>query len=298
MTLNFNELSELIKGKSKKRIVVAAAEDLAVLKAIKEAAIHQIVTPIFVGDLVQIRKICLDINFDIQDFECISQTNPSLSSVLAVQYVKNGKADILMKGLVSTASLLKAVLDKETGIKETPLLSHVAVFQSPYYPKFLGITDAAMNISPSVDEKITIIENAVNVFHKLGIQCPKVAVVCPLETVNQKIESTVHASTLTAMNNSGQIKNCIIDGPLALDNAVSKEAAEHKGIQSEVAGDADIILTNDLDAGNILYKSLIFLGGAKSAAIICGAKVPIVLTSRADSEESKFYSIVLAALMC
>jgi len=199
-----------------------------------------------------------------------------------------------MKGMVSTSPLLKAVLDKETGLRKEKVLSHIAFFESPYYHKIFGVTDAAMNIAPNLDEKLAIVKNAVEAFHKLGVKTPRVAAIGAVEVVNPKMEATVHAAALTQMNRRGQIKNCIIDGPLALDNAVSKESAEHKGIKSYVAGECDIILVPDINSGNILYKSIVFIGGGISASVIMGAKAPIVLTSRSDSEKSKFLSIALA----
>lgn len=190
---------------------------------------------------------------------------------------------------------MKAVLDKDHGLRKGAIISHVALFESPYYHKLLGITDAAMNVAPSFEDKIGLIKNAIEVFHKLGEPNPKVAVVGAVETVNQRMESTMHAATLSMMNKRQQIKGCIIDGPLALDNAVSKKAAEVKNIESEVAGNVDIVVAPDINGANFLYKALNFLGGASTAAVIMGAKVPIVLTSRADSEKSKFLSISLAA---
>lgn len=292
---SFDELIRGLKNKPKKRIAIAAAEDHAVLMAIKNAVDMGVIEPVLIGSRKKISKICEEIKFDFKSYETIDQEDPAESSRIAVNYIRQKRADLLMKGFVSTAPLLKAVVDKENGIRKNGLLSHVALFESPYYPKLIGVTDAAMNIAPTMEEKINIIQNAVDVFKKLGCLNPKVAVVCPVETVNEKIESTVHAALLTTMCNRNQIKGCIIDGPLALDNAISLEAAEHKGIESDVAGDADILLTHDLNSGNILYKSLIFMGGAKSAAIITGATVPVVLTSRADSEENKLFSIALGA---
>jgi phosphate butyryltransferase len=200
-----------------------------------------------------------------------------------------------MKGLLSTGTLLKAVLDKELGLRKGALLSHVAVFESPYYHKLLGVTDAAMNVEPDLEGKIGIIKNAVEVFHKMGNPNPKVAIVGSVETINPKMEATMHAATISMMNYRKQITGCVIDGPLAIDGAVSKKAAELKNITSDVAGDVDIILAPDINGGNILYKSLNFLGGATAAAVIMGARVPIVLTSRGDTEKSKFLSIALAA---
>ena len=205
------------------------------------------------------------------------------------------QTDALLALLFINRILLKAVLDKQHGLRKGAVLSHVALFESPYYHKLLGVTDAAMNVNPDLMEKIAIIKNAVDVFHGMGNSNPKVAIVGSVETVNPKMEATMHAATISMMNYRKQIKGCIIDGPLAIDGAVSKRAAELKGIESHVAGDVDLILTPDIDGGNILYKSMAFLGGATSAAVIMGAKVPIVLTSRGDTERTKFLSIALAA---
>jgi phosphate butyryltransferase len=187
------------------------------------------------------------------------------------------------------------VLDKEEGLKKRETLSHFALFQTSFYPKLIGVTDAAMNIDPQLNEKISIIENAAEVFHAFGNTKPRVAIIGPVEVVNPKIQSTLDAAIITQMYRRNQITSCVVDGPLALDNAISPEAAKQKKIDSEVAGEADILIAPDLNSGNILYKTMIFLSDAKSAAVILGAKVPIVLTSRADSEESKLYSIALAA---
>jgi phosphate butyryltransferase len=268
-----------------------------VLQAVCKASIENITDPVLIGDKIQIHKILKDLETGSGTFDIIDEPDPELACQMAVSLIKKGDADILMKGLVPSAPFLKAILNKENGIKKQELLSHFAFLEIPTYHKLIGITDAAINISPDLDEKASIIRNAVEVYHRLGMDEPKVAVIGPLEVVNPKIESTLHASMLTLMNKQKQITGCIIDGPLALDNAVSKEAAELKGIQSEVAGDVDIILTPDLDCGNILYKSLVFLGNSTSAAIIMGAVSPVVLTSRADSETNKYMSIVLAAAL-
>ncbi|MGM0550621.1 MAG: bifunctional enoyl-CoA hydratase/phosphate acetyltransferase [Bacteroidota bacterium] len=291
------DLLELAKQKETRRLAVAAAADEPVLKAVKNATEQGIVVPVLVGNVTNIKAIAEKIGFDISQVEMHEEPNPAKASVKAVELIRTGEADILMKGLVSTAPLLKAVLNKETGLRKGATLSHFALVESPHYHKLLGVTDAAMNVAPEFKEKVDIINNAVEAMHGIGMLTPKVAVVGPLEVVNPKIESTSHAAMLTMMNRRNQLKGCIIDGPLAIDNAVSKEAAEHKGIVSEVAGDADILMAPDLNSGNILYKSLMFLGGATSAAVIMGAKVPIVLTSRADTETSKLMSIALAAAM-
>jgi phosphate butyryltransferase len=292
-----NDLIDIAKGKETRRLAVAAAADKAVLQAVKSATENGIIIPVLVGNEENIESLAEEINFDISNVDMYNVENPAEASVKAVSLIREGKADILMKGLVSTAPLLKAVLDKENGLRKGNTLSHFALIESSYYHKLLGVTDAAMNIAPEFHEKIDIVNNAVEVFHGLGKEEPKVAILGPLEVVNPKIESTTHAAMLAKMNDRCQIKNCVVDGPFAIDNAVSKEAAEHKGITSKVAGDADILVTPELNSGNILYKTLMFLGGCTSAAVIMGAQVPIVLTSRADTEKSKMMSIALAAAM-
>jgi len=298
MTFNsLNQILDLAKKQKTKRLVVASSEDEHVLQAIKEAVNIGIIEPIFIGDEKKTRKIAASIDFNIENFKIVDECNPALAAILAVKLVKEGEAGILMKGMVSTAPLLKAVLNRENGLRKRDVLSHFALFETKYYHKLLGITDAAMNINPVLKEKIIIIENAVEVFHSLGEKLPKVAVLGPVEVVNQKIQSTVDASLLKQMYMNKEINSCIIDGPLALDIAISSKASQQKGIVSEVAGNADILVAPDLNSGNILYKSMVFLSDASSAAVILGAKAPIVLTSRADSEKNKLYSIALAAII-
>ncbi len=294
---HLNDLIEIAKSKETKRLAVAAAGDKAVLQAVKSATENNIIIPVLIGNTADIENIAEEIGFNVSNFDIYNEPNPSNASRKAVSLVREEKADILMKGQVSTAPLLKAVLDKEVGLRKGNTISHFALIESPYYHKLMGITDAAMNIAPEFYEKVDILNNAVEVFHGLGNDNPKVAVLAPLEVVNPKIESTFHAAMLSKMNDRGQIKNCIVDGPFAIDNAISKKAAELKNIDSEVGGDADILMTPELNSGNILYKSLVFMGGSISAAVIMGAKVPVVLTSRADTEKNKMMSIALAAAM-
>lgn len=295
---SLDQILEKASGNKPKKLVIAAAEELHVLLAVSQAIKKGIVSPIFIGDAGKIKNIANTINLDCNSYTCIDSPDFVEASKLAVSFIRNKKADILMKGMVSTSTLLKAVVNHESGIiKEGDLLSHIALCQVTSYHKILAITDAAMNIRPDITEKAEIIRNGVKLLNKLGYERPKVAVVCPVEKENPKIESTIHASELKIMNQKDQITNCLIDGPLALDNIISKDAAVIKGIDSEVAGDADLIVTTDLDSGNILYKSIIYLAGGTVAAIITGASVPIILTSRADSELSKLYSIALAACL-
>jgi len=295
MLKSLSSLLDLAKQKGVCRIAVAAAADKHVLDAIMMAKKEGFAEPILVGEKAAIENIAKEIGFNLSDVQIIDIADPYKASVEAVSLIRTNKADILMKGLVGTGPMLKAVLDKENGLRKGATLSHVALFETQFYHKLLGVTDAAMNVAPEFEEKVSMVQNAIEVFHKLGINEPKVAIVCAVETVNPKMEATVHAAMLTQMNRRKQIKGCIIDGPLALDNAVSAESAHHKGIVSDVAGEVDLIVTPDINSGNALYKSMNFLGGATTAAVIMGAKVPIVLTSRADSEKSKLMSIALAA---
>jgi phosphate butyryltransferase len=214
----------------------------------------------------------------------------------AVKMVSRGDGDILMKGNIPTPTLLKAVLNKEWGLRSGQLLSHFALFEVAAYHKLIGVTDVAMNIAPNLQDKIAIINNSVAYLNKLGIRKPKVAVLGAIEMVNEHMQATLDAALLSKMNQRDQIRNCLIDGPLAFDNAVSFESAEHKKIKSQVAGDTDILLIPDIEVGNVLYKSLVFFAHAKVASLVLGASAPIVLTSRSDSEQAKYDSILLAAL--
>lgn len=298
MIHKLSELIERSRSKPKLRIAVAAAEDEAVLKSIKSAIKEGVVIPILIGDKNEIERLAHSVDFDLADIQIVhNDKGTGASAQIAVSMIKNGEADILMKGFVSTAMLMKAVLDKEKGLRKGSILSHVAFFESPYYHKLLCVTDAAMNVAPDFEAKVHILNNAVEACHKLGISVPKVAVVAAVEIVNPKMEATIHAAMLKTMSDRNQFTDCIVDGPLAIDIAVNKQAADHKGIIGEVAGDCDIILVPDIEAGNMFYKALNFLGGANAASVIMGASVPIILTSRSDSEETKLFSIALAAAM-
>ena len=294
---HLSEILEIAKNQTSKKLVVAAAEDLHVLQAVFSARAEDIIEPILVGDSEEIIDLCRKNELEPVDIPLIDEKDPGKSCELAIDLIRQGEASILMKGLVHTAPLLKAILDKDKGLRKNELLSHTALFEVPSYHKLIAVTDAAMNIQPGLEEKAGIIENAVEMFHRIGTKEPKVGILAPIETVNPKIQSTVDARDLKAMNLSGRIKGCLVDGPFAMDNAVSREAALLKGIKSQVAGDVDILLTPDLNSGNILYKTLIFLANSISAAVVMGASAPIVLTSRADSEKSKLMSIALAAVL-
>jgi phosphate butyryltransferase len=296
--MNITKLDDLVKiaaNKGKKTIVVAAAEDDHVLHAVNDAKEAEIVEPIFVGNTDKINEIAKRDSVNISGIRIVDEPNPALAARRAVEFASTGEAQILMKGLVSTADFLRAVLNKEIGLRTNNLLSHIGVFELPEYHKLLTLTDAAQNVEPTIEDKVKIINNSVKCLNMLGIEKPKVAILAPVEVVNPKMQSTVEAAMLTQMNRRGQIKNCIIDGPLALDNAISREACEHKGIVTEVGGDVDMLVCHNIDVGNALYKAFNYLAGGTIAGMILGAKVPIVLTSRADSNRSKFMSIALAA---
>lgn len=297
MIKNFDELLALAVEKGPKNISVAVAQDDDVLKAIKVAYDKGIVKGYLVGDEALIREIAKEIDLDLSGFEIINLLDMAEASLKAVELVSTGKADLVMKGLVDTSIILKAVLNKEVGLRTGNALSHVAVFDVPTYHKILMVTDAAMNIAPDLMTKKQIIENTLYVTKALNIDMPNVGVIAAKEKVSEAMIATVDAGELVKMNQNGDIKGCKVGGPFALDNAVSKEAAEIKGIKDPMAGDVDVLLCPTIEAGNVLYKALNFLANAKSAGIIVGAKAPVVLTSRADSDESKLNSIALGVLM-
>jgi len=292
---NLNDLRRLIEGGTRKRLVLAAAQDHHSLGAVIRAWSENIIEPILIGDKEGIQNICDANNYDISDLRIIHETDLEKSVEMAVRMVHSKEADILMKGKIGTSILLKCVLNKEWGLRTGNLLSHFALFEVETYHKVIAVTDVAMNIAPNLKEKIAIVNNSVACLNRLGYSIPKVAVLGAVEMVNENMGATLDAALLSKMNQRHQITNCIIDGPLAFDNAVSIESAKQKGIKSEIAGDTDLLLMPDIEVGNVLYKSLVFFAKAKVASIILGALVPIVLTSRSDSEQAKFDSILLAA---
>jgi phosphate butyryltransferase len=296
MFRKIDDLKELALQKGRKRLTIAVAEDNNILGAVMVAKNLGVIAPIFIGDKEIIKRISLEEDFIIGESEIVNEPDHEKACMLAAQIVSEGKADILMKGLIQTGTFLKSILHKEFNLLTGNLLSHFAIFESPYYHKLFALSDAAMNIAPTLDEKTSITKNAIEIMRFLGVEVPKVAIITAVETVNPKMLATVDAHELKLKAENGEFGSCFVDGPLALDNAISIEAAKHKGINSLVAGDADILIAPDIQSGNILYKSLNFLGNARCAAIIAGAKIPVVLTSRADSEESKFLSILLGVL--
>lgn len=293
---SFQNLMKLAKDTEIKKIAVAAAQDDDVLKAIKTAVQENICIPILVGDKERIIEISKEINFDLENIQIIDEKDLQQAANTAVSLVSSGQAHMVMKGLIDTSIILKAVLDKEIGLRTGNILSHAAVFELDKYHKLLIVTDAAMNIAPDAEDKKQIIENTLKLSHCLGIENPKVAVICAKEKVSDKMQATIDAQTLVQMNRDGILNNCIVEGPFGLDNAISKEAAAIKGVKGDVAGDADILLMPNIEAGNVLYKALTYFSNSQNAGIILGAKAPIVLTSRADSDETKLNSIALAVI--
>lgn len=291
------ELITLAEKKKIKTLAVAAAADADVLTAVSKAKEIGLINATLIGSKDLIEEIAKDNNIDISEMEVIDEKNDLKAAIIAVSLVREKKADFLMKGMLKTSEILKAVLNKETGIRGKGLLSHVMLYEVPNYHKLLFLTDGGMVPYPTIEEKVGIINNAVTLAHALGIKVPKVAPICAVEVVNEGMQATIDAAVLSQMNRRGQITGCIIDGPLALDNAVSKTAAEHKNIKSEVAGDADILLVPNIESGNFLGKSLTYFADAKNAGVVIGALCPIVLVSRADPMDSKLYSIALGSIV-
>ena len=297
MIRSFEEVLLKVKSQQMKKVAVAVAQDEPVLEAIRDAKAQGIADAILVGDKAEIEKVAAKINMDIKGFEIIHEVDSKKAALKAVELVSTGKADMVMKGLVDTANFLRAVLNKEIGLRTGGLMSHIGVFEIPGYDRLIFITDAAFNMYPDLKAKIDIVNNAVKVAHAVGVEIPKVAPICAVEVVNPDMPATVDASILSKMNERGQIKGCLIDGPLAIDNAISKEAAAHKGITGKVAGQADILLMPNIEAGNVMYKTLTYTTNSKNGGILVGTSAPVILTSRADSHEAKLYSIALAALV-
>jgi phosphate butyryltransferase len=287
-------VSQAKKQQVKPVIAVAEAGDQEVMESVFKAYKEGIAHFILFGNGEKIsdwlKRKSIEDTIGIK----VVPTDTASAATRAVQAVHNGEADILMKGLVSTSVLLKAVLNKEYGLRTGKVLSHVAAFEVEGFDKLIFITDAAMNIEPDLNQKAQILQNAIDFVSQTGINEPKAAVLAAVENVNPAMQATMDAASLAVMNLRGQITGGIVEGPFALDNAISQEAAEHKGIYGKVAGNADILVVPAIETGNVLYKSLIYFARAKVGAVICGAKAPIVLTSRADSAESKYYSIALA----
>jgi phosphotransacetylase len=261
-----------------------------------EAAAHGLITPILVGPAAKIREVAAANGIELGKARIVDAPHSHASAAAAVALVRQGEAELLMKGSLHTDELLGAVVARETGLRTGRRLSHAFIMDVPTYHKVLVVTDAAINIAPTLEDKADICQNAIDLCVSLGVTRPKVAILAAVEVINSKMPATLDAAALCKMAERGQIRSGVLDGPLAFDNAISKDAAKTKGITSEVAGDPDILLAPDLEAGNILAKQLTFLANADSAGIVLGARVPIILTSRADSVRSRIASCAVAML--
>lgn len=291
------ELIENIPNETKHTVAVAAAADLFVLEAISMAVERKMAYFRLYDDgslLIEMLRKHFPEMLDHPDIELCHASSQESAAVAAVKSVFNKESDILMKGQLTTAVLLKAVLNKDYGLRTDLIMSQVAAFEVAGFDRLIFVTDAGMNINPNLSQKVQIIENAVKIARSIGIDKPIVAPLAGVEVINPNMQATLDAAALTTMNQRGQIKNCIVDGPYALDNAISIAAAKNKRITGNNAGKADILLVPSIESGNILYKSLVFFANAKVGSIVTGAKAPIVLSSRADSAESKLYSLALA----
>lgn len=296
MFKNIEEIIEEAKKTPPLRLAVAAAGDPLVLKSLQQAQQRGLVKPVLIGERQRIEEVLKDLDYDFNG-EIIATGSNRESARVAMELIAAGRADLPMKGLLSTKAILKAMLAEEYGLRQGRLLSLVTLIYLDKEKRLILMTDGGMNIAPNLEEKVEIINNAVEVARALGFEKPRVAPLAAVEKVNPAMPVTLDAAILSKMADRGQIKNAIIDGPLALDNAISIEAARHKGIDSPVAGRADILLVPDIEAGNILYKSLVFCSGLKAASLVYGARVPLVITSRADRVETKLNSIALAKVV-
>lgn len=295
---NFEGLLEKIKTCSKKKLAVAVAQDDAVLEAVQAAKEQGIADAILVGDADKIKEVAASINMSLDGYEIIDVKYTTEAALTAVKIVHDGKADMYMKGLIDTKGFLKSVLDKEVGLRTGKPLSHVALFEIEGYEKMFFLTDVAFIPYPTLEDKVGIINNTVEVAHACGIECPKVAPLAAVEVINPKMPATVEAGELTKMNEEGKITGCIVDGPLSMDLAIDPEAARHKGATGrKIVGDADILLFPDIHAGNITYKTLVHTANVKNGCILTGTKAPVILTSRSDTFETKVNSIALAAIV-
>ena len=294
---NFTELKERAKLLPSRRVVVVRADESETLTAVMTAVEQNMIEAILIGGSDAIKRSADEAGVDVSGMDIIEIAEDKPAAEKAVELIKNGEAHVIMKGLVASSSFLKAILDNEKGIRGPGLLSHVAVFDVPTYPKLLTVTDAAMNIKPGFDQKVQILKNAITVVNALGIDNPKSTYLCAKEVPYEKMPRTIEAARMKKMVEDGEITGTDFDGPLAMDLAVSPEAVKIKNIKSSVAGQADIVLCPDIEAANILYKTLLFLSNAEGAAVVMGATHPVTLTSRADSAESKLCSLVLAGIV-
>lgn len=291
------EMKRIARELPSKRVAVVRADEVETITAIGTAVRDDMVDALLIGPEKGIRESAEKAGVDLNGIEIIHAEDDDTASCKGVEALRSGRADVIMKGLVATSSFLHAILDREKGIRGPGKLSHVAAFEIPSYPKLLLLTDAAMNIAPDFDMKVGMLHNALIVCRALGIDHPKTTYVCAKEVPYEKMPCTMEAARMKEMAENGDFGDIIFDAPLAMDLAVSKDACRIKKIDSPVCGEADLLILPDIEAANILYKTLIFLAGGELGAVIMGALKPVVLTSRADSAESKLCSIVLSGIV-
>ena len=293
---NFEQLIQKVKYiDGTKRVAVVCAHDKHTLQALKKAENEGLVKSILIGWSDKIIEILKELEFDKDESDIIDVREDVEASYKAVDMINDGKADFIMKGKIQTADLLKAVVDKDRGLRNAKVMSHIAFFEVPNYHKLLAITDGGMIMYPDFDKKKSILENAADTLISLGYEKPKVAILTAVEKINTKMQETVDAGSLKEMYVNNPDGNCIVEGPISYDLAMNRESAEIKGFASPVTGDADILLASNITVGNILAKSLIYSAGSKMAGIVVGAKAPIVLTSRGASAEEKYLSLAMSA---
>lgn len=297
MIRTMQKLLEAARQGDPSRLAVAVAQDSYVLDAVMQAAELGIVDPILIGDASQIEAILDELAIEVPKFRIVDEPDKAEACMAAARLARDGEADFLMKGIVDTAVIMRALLNRDNNLRTGRMISHNLALEIDGYDRLFHVADAAMTIAPTLEQKADIIRNSVMVAHAIGNDNPKVAVLAAVEKVNEKMPCTLDAAELQAMNERGELKGCVVQGPLQFDNAVSSDAAKHKGVSGEVAGNADILVVPDIEAGNMLIKAAEFFGHAKKAGVIVGAKVPVALTSRASSAESKLYTIAIARLV-
>ena len=297
MFRNLDELVQAATSQGPTRIAVAAGHDPDVIEALKQAQEIGLAEGILVGDGKKIRSMTQAIGFELSDHQLIDEPDDAKAARKAIDLIRQGEAKLLMKGKINTAALIRAVLDREAGLRTGRLLSQVIVFQVPGFDRLMVMTDAAINVAPTLAQKAEISRNAIEVAHAIGIPGPNVAILCALEFVNPDMPATMDAAALTLMNRRGQLTGGYVEGPIALDVPLSQFAASRKGIESPLVENTDVFIAPDIEAANILYRAILYFAGGESGGIVMGAKVPLVLLSRAESPETKICSMAIGTLL-
>ncbi len=299
---SFDEIRERAleygKTRGKAKLGIAAAQDACALEAARDASDLELIEPVLVGERGAIEESAAKSGVDIGSWRIHEVGDPVAAARRTIELVRSGDVDFIMKGGVQTADLMRAALNKETGIRAGKLMSHLALLWTPTFGRILGMSDGGIVLGPTVEQKADIIRNSVDAMHKLGWEKPNVAVICGLELVNPAMPCTVDADLLAKMSERGEITGCVVDGPFGFDNAVSELAAERKGVASPIAGKADLVIVPEIEVGNVLYKGLVFMTeGVRTAGVLLGAQVPIVMVSRSDGSDAKLNAIAVGAVI-